>query len=704
MEKELLVTQSNEANTQPDTEFKTSAPSHVVDLGELKHHRELGLSDQDLREMYEIMLTSRLVDQKIWTLNRMGKASFSISSTGHEAIHAGLAKAINRGTDWVLPYYRDLGLMVGLGMTPYEAFLGIFAKAEDPNSGGRQMPNHWSLPRARVVTGSSPIATQLPHAAGIAYGIKIDGTDEVVICTFGDGATSKGDFHEAMNFAGIHKLPVIFMCENNGYAISVPLSMESAVTELYKKAAAYNIEGIQVDGNNPLAVYSVCKKAIEKAKSGGGATFIEAIAYRFGPHTSDDDDKSYRSREEVEKAKATDPLTKFADYLTGHGIVTDFETLKLKDRLVISINEQAALAQEAPDPTPESVSQHVYALPIENETPAKYEKLNFTSKKSGNIIEAVRAGLDHIMENDGSAIILGEDVGKKGGVFKATEGLWEKYPGRVLDTPLAESGLVGIGIGLAFKSKRPIVEIQFADFIHSAFDQILSEAARAFYRSNGGWNVPLVIRTPWGAGVHGALYHSQSIEAFYSHIPGIKVVAPSTPKDVIGLLNASYLDPDPVLFLEHKKAYRLISGPFPDLDYVVPIGKAEIVKPGKDLTIITYGLHRHYALSAAEMLAGEADVEVVDLRTISPLDKATILDSARRCSRVLIVHEDNISFGAGAEISAIISEHAFWALDAPIKRLATPDIPVLGFSSAIEHTLIIGAEEIVKAAREVLET
>ncbi len=691
----------NQSDPNNEVAARSSATKSPVSP-QLLNHRDLGLSDKDLRDMYEIMLTSRLVDKKIWTLNRMGKASFSISSAGHEAIHAGIIKAIRPGEDWILPYYRDLGLLLGLGMTPYEAFLGIFGKAEDPNSGGRQMPNHWSLPRARVVTGSSPIATQLPHAAGIAYGLKLDGSKEVAICDFGDGATSKGDFHEALNFAGIHDLPVIFICENNGYAISVPLALESAVTELYKKAVAYGIEGVQVDGNNPLSVYTAVKKAVEKARSGGGATFIEAIAYRFDPHTSDDDDRNYRSREEVEAAKADDPITRLADYLTKKGIASDFELLQLKDRLVKAINNQASLAQEVPDPTPDSVGTHVYAEVIENTEPARYERPSFKPVKTGNVIEALRSGLGHILETDPSSLILGEDVGRKGGVFKATEGLWEKYPERVLDTPLAESSLVGFGIGLAFLGKRPIVEIQFADFIHSAFDQIVSEAAKAHYRSDGGWHVPMIIRTPWGGGVHGALYHSQAIEALFSHIPGLKVVAPSTPKDMVGLLNSAHLDPDPVLFLEHKKAYRLISGPIPELDFQVPIGKAEIVRPGKDLAIITYGIHRHYALAAAESLQDEADIEVVDLRTISPLDRATIIDSATRCSRVLIVHEDNVSFGAGAEIAAIISEHAFWALDAPIKRLASPDIPLLGFSSAIERALMIGTDEIVKASREIL--
>lgn len=677
-------------------------PTKTFDLAGSKCHPELGLSDEDLKDMYELMLTSRLVDHKIWTFNRMGKAPFSISSSGHEAIHAGISKAVRPGSDWILPYYRDLGLLLGLGMTPFEAFLGIFGKAEDPNSGGRQMPNHWSLPRVRVVTGSSPIATQLPHAAGIAYGLKLDGSEEVVICNFGDGATSKGDFHEALNFAGIHDLPVVFICENNGYAISVPLAMESAVTELYKKAVAYDIEGVQVDGNNPLEVYSAVKRAVDKARNGGGATFIEAVTYRFDPHTSDDDDRNYRSREEVAAAKADDPITKLSDYLTRHAIASEFELLQLKDRLVKEINAQATRAQTMPDPTPDSVLTNVYSKVIRNDTPAHYESLSFSPTKTGNVIEALRSSLGHILDKDPSSVILGEDVGRKGGVFKATDGLWANYPDRVLDTPLAESSLVGFGIGLAFMGKHPIVEIQFADFIHSAFDQIVSEAAKAFYRSDGGWNVPMIIRAPWGGGVHGALYHSQAIEAIFAHIPGLKVVVPSTPKDMVGLLNSAHQDPDPVLFLEHKKAYRLITGPIPELDYQVPIGKAEVVRPGKDLTIITYGLHRHLALAAAETLQDEADIEVIDLRTISPLDQATILDSATRCSRVLILHEDNISFGAGAEIAALISEHAFWALDAPIKRLASPDVPLLGFSSAIERSLMIGADHIVKAARELL--
>ena len=701
-EKKLIPQPGDDPNQAKNQSGPNNIEAINPDSPAILNHKDLGLTEKDLRDMYEIMLTSRLVDQKIWTLNRMGKASFSISSAGHEAIHAGITKAIKPGEDWILPYYRDLGLLLGLGMTPFEEFLGIFGKAEDPNSGGRQMPNHWSLPRARVITGSSPIATQLPHAAGIAYGLKLDGSKEVVICNFGDGATSKGDFHEALNFAGIHDLPIVFICENNGYAISVPLAMESAVTELYKKAAAYDIEGVQVDGNNPLAVYAAVKSAVDKARSGGGSTFIEAIAYRFDPHTSDDDDRNYRSREEVEAAKADDPITKFAQYLKSQGIASDFELLQLKDRLVKAINTQAALAQEAPDPTPDSVGRHVYAKVIANSTPARFEKPDFKTSRTGNVIEALRSTLMHILDTDPSSVILGEDVGRKGGVFKATDGLWAKYPERVLDTPLAESSLVGFGIGLAFLGKRPIVEIQFADFIHSAFDQIVSEAAKAHYRSDGSWHVPMIIRTPWGGGVHGALYHSQAIEALFSHIPGMKVVVPSTPKDMVGLLNSAHLDPDPVLFLEHKKAYRLISGPIPEPDYRVPIGKAEIVKPGKDLTIITYGLHRHYALAAAEALQDEADIEVVDLRTISPLDHATILDSATRCSRVLIIHEDNISFGAGAEISALISEHAFWSLDAPIRRLASPDIPLLGFSAAIERTLMIGTDEIIKASRELL--
>jgi 2-oxoisovalerate dehydrogenase E1 component beta subunit len=323
------------------------------------------------------------------------------------------------------------------------------------------------------------------------------------------------------------------------------------------------------------------------------------------------------------------------------------------------------------------------------------------------IIDTIRQTQHDLLAADDRVVILGEDVGPRGGVFRATDGLHAEFgDARVIDTPLAESSIVGIGIGLALAGLRPIAEIQFADFIHSAFDQIVSEAAKMHYRSMGGFSVPLVIRAPWGGGVHGALYHSQSIEAFYAHVAGLKVVCPTTPADVAGLLREAIDDPDPVLFLEHKKSYRLIKGPVPDAaDWRVPIGVADVARPGRDLTIITYGMHRHLAVESASTLAeaGEADVEVIDLRTISPLDRDTVCESAARCGRVLVVHEDNISFGVGAEVAAVVADECFYDLDAPVRRLAMPDVPAMPFAAPLEHAVSIGAEQITDAARRLLE-
>ncbi|TML42802.1 MAG: alpha-ketoacid dehydrogenase subunit beta [Actinobacteria bacterium] len=320
-----------------------------------------------------------------------------------------------------------------------------------------------------------------------------------------------------------------------------------------------------------------------------------------------------------------------------------------------------------------------------------------------NIVETVRDTQRDLLAADERVVILGEDVGPRGGVFRATDGLCAEFgEQRVFDTPLAESSIVGIGIGLALAGMRPIAEIQFADFIHSAFDQIVSEAAKLHYRSNGAFPVPLVIRAPWGGGVHGALYHSQCIEAFYGHVAGLKVVAPSTPADVAGLLREAVDDPDPVLFLEHKKTYRLIKGLVPEGDWRVPIGVAAVAREGEDLSIVTYGLHRHLALQAAEDLAEEASVEVIDLRTINPLDRDTILASAAKCGRVLVVHEDNTSYGVGAEVAAVVADEAFYDLDAPVRRLCMADVPAMPFAAPMEQAVSIGADTIAEAARALL--
>jgi 2-oxoisovalerate dehydrogenase E1 component len=676
------------------------AALHLVD-----RHTALGLSDDDLVGMYRTILLARLLDQRVWGLNRMGKAAFVVSSQGHEGAQIGSAWAIARGRDIVLPYYRDLGVVLTLGLTAYEVLLGVFAKPDDPCSGGRQMPAHWGAKRLGIISGSSPIATHIPHAMGIAKAVQLRGGDEVVVCYFGDGAASKGDFHEACNFAGIHRLPVVLVCENNGYAISVPLAKESAVSDIAVHAHSYGFTGLIVDGNDPLDVYGAMHDAVRRARRGQGPTLVECKTYRYLAHTSDDDDRTYRTPEEVETWRKKDPLGRLRQYLIEQRLLPEQLEQELEADVRAEIDDAVGRAESAAEASPADALTRVYARPLASHPGGQpdagqaYQPLEGGTERT--IVDTVRQVQHDLLEADDRVVVMGEDVGPRGGVFRATDGLYAEFgEGRVIDMPLAESAIVGIAIGMALAGLRPIAEIQFADFIHSAFDQLVSEAAKLHYRSNGDFEVPLVIRAPWGGGVHGALYHSQSIEAFYAHVAGLKVVAPSTPADVAGLLRAALEDPDPVLFLEHKKTYRSVKGLVPPGDWTIPIGSAAVVRPGTDATIVTYGLHRHLALEAAAIMAEDGvDIEVIDLRTISPLDRPTILTSACKTGRVLVVHEDNVSFGVGAEVAALVAEEAFYDLDAPVRRLAMPDVPAMPFAAPLERAVTIGTAEIVEALR-----
>jgi 2-oxoisovalerate dehydrogenase E1 component len=603
-------------------------------------------------------------------------------------------------------------VVLTLGMTPYDVLLGVFARAEDPSSGGRQMPNHWGHRDLRIISGSSPIATHIPHAVGLALAAKQRSSDEVAVCYFGDGAASKGDFHESLNFAGIHRLPVVFVCENNGYAISVPLSKESAVENIAQHAHSYGFGGVIVDGNDPLDVYAAVHAALRHARKGEGPTLVECKTYRYLAHTSDDDDRTYRTPQEVEMWRKKDPVQRMKQYLIEQRLLSERREEQLEQEVRDEVEESVGRAEAAAPPPASDAFTRVWARPVRPVAGAPEGAGDpvvtrpAPSPQGGverNIVETVRDTQRDLLAGDERVVILGEDVGPRGGVFRATDGLCAEFgEQRVFDTPLAESSIVGIGIGLALAGMRPIAEIQFADFIHSAFDQIVSEAAKLHYRSNGAFPVPLVIRAPWGGGVHGALYHSQCIEAFYGHVAGLKVVAPSTPADVAGLLREAVDDPDPVLFLEHKKTYRLIKGLVPEGDWRVPIGVAAVAREGEDLSIVTYGLHRHLALQAAEALAEEVSVEVIDLRTINPLDRDTVLASAAKCGRVLVVHEDNTSYGVGAEVAAVVADEAFYDLDAPVRRLCMADVPAMPFAAPMEQAVSIGADTIAEAARTLL--
>ncbi len=664
-------------------------------------HRALGLSDESVIDMYRTMVLARRLDDRMWALNRQGRAPFVVSASGHEATQVGAAAALDPEADWALPYYRDVAVNLMLGVPPEAILLGLFSKATDPTSGGRQMPNHWSDPSRRIFTHSSVIATQFPHACGIAYALRVQGRPGIVAVFGGEGSTSEGDWHEAMNFAGIHRLPVVFVIENNQYAISVPERLEVA-GQIVDRAKGYGMPGVAVDGNDILQVYAAMNGAVERARNGEGPTLIEARTYRYYAHTSDDDDKVYRTAEEVETWRRRDPIRGLRQYLIENRMLSADDEAAIDDEASTAIADAVARAEAAPAP---DTVEPVYAAPIVP-SEAVTEPEPAPAGEAVNVITAVNRTLHEIMDTHPEALVFGEDVADpKGGVFKATIGLTDAFgEGRAFNTPLAESLIIGLAIGTGAAGSRPIAEIQFADFIHPGFDQLVSEAARIHYRSNGGWTCPIVVRVPYGGGIHGALYHSQSIEAFYAHVPGLKVVVPSTPADVKGLLWSAFEDPDPVMFLEPKKLYRLAKGPYPAGEHRVPLGRAALRRAGGDLTIIAYGAMAHFSLEAAEILAADGiDAGVLDLRSIKPLDWPSIEAQVQRTGKVLIVHEDNEFVGFGAEVAAQIGEKAFEWLDAPVRRYATPDVPTFPFATSLEEMLMPNVSGIVARATDLAE-
>ena len=662
-------------------------------------HRDLGLSDDDLLEMYRLMLTARRIDDRMFALNRQGRVPFVVGSSGHEAIQVASVFALDRDHDWPLPYYRDMGVALAWGFAPLDVFLAVFARKSDPLSGGRQLPNHWSDPAGRVFTQSSAIGTQYPHAVGIAQALKLDGRPGVVVVYGGEGSTSEGDWHEAMNFAGIHRLPVVFIIENNKYAISVPAS-EGVGGSICRRAEGYGMNGYLIDGNDPLVVYQAVKKAADDARAGLGASLIEAETYRYYAHTSDDDDRLYRSREEVEDWRRHDPVVTLKQYLIEDRLLSESDEARIAKDVLQVVATAVAEAERAP--APDDPYSHVYAKIIEP-GPAVTVPAAQPIGREVNLITAVNLAIQDVMTVHGETVVFGQDVGgKKGGVFKVTQGIAEAFGDeRCFNTPISESLIAGAAIGMAAAGKRPIAEIQFADYIHPAFDQLVSEAARIHYRSDGRWSCPIVVRVPFGGGINGALYHSQSIESLYSHIPGLKVVVPSTPADVKGLLMSAVEDPDPVIFLEPKKLYRLMKGPYPEGEWRVPLGQASIRHGGTDVTVLTYGAMAYLTMEAVAPLADlGVSIEVIDLRSLKPLDWATIEASVRKTSRVLIIHEDNEFIGYGAELAAQVADKAFEWLDAPVRRYAAPDVPTFPYATELEEILYPNLEGIIRHAQE----
>lgn len=644
---------------------------------------------QKYRNVLRLMLLSRLTDEKTAKLSKQNKGgTFQLSAAGHELVGVVAGQMLAAGKDWALPYYRDQPFAIGIGCDLTEIFGAFLARATKHHSGGRMMPNHFSHKELRLICQSSVVGSQFLHAVGKALAIKNLDRDEIVYVSCGDGATSQGDFHEALNFAALHELGVIFVVQDNGWAISVPLHEQTAGSAIAKMAGGYSgLSVFEVDGTHYEAFSQAMEEAILNGRGTSGRrkpTVIVAHVPRLAPHSSSDDPKKYKTVEIEAEEKARDPIALFEKQLLAEGHFTKSELIALHEQCAAEVEEAASNAEKIPFPEKGSGYLRVFA---DYHPPAALSGPIEASPNAEKIVmmDALNHALDEEMEFDSHVVVFGQDVAHgKGGVFGITRRLTEKYGvQRCFNTPLAESTIIGLAIGMAMDGiHRPVAEIQFADYLWTGINQLFNEAASIHYRSNGEWQVPIVIRMPYGGYIQGGPYHSQSIEAFLSHCPGLKVVIPSNAADAKGLLKTAIRDPNPVLFLEHKALYRqqkFCARIEPSKDYLLPFGEASIVRKGEDLTIVAWGMMVVTAWEVAEKLASEGiSVEILDLRTLVPLDMASIVSSVRKTGKLLIVHEAPRNCGFGAEIAARITEEAFELLDAPIRR-------VCGFDSAIPY-------------------
>lgn len=668
--------------------------------------RQLSPADfdkNDLLKIYRTMLLSRRLDEKMINLLKQGKGFFHIGCAGHEAAQAAVAHFSRPGHDWFVSYYRDLCMTLSLGMTSRDTLLAHLAKADDPNSGGRQMAEHFSSKEINLITTSSSVGAQYLPALGAGMALQRNGTDSYVYVSSGDGATSQGDFHEALNWATRIQAPVLFFVQDNKYAISVPVSEQTAGGSAYNFGAGY--EGIvraRVDGTDFFKTASVAKAAIEHIREGNGPVLLLADVVRLMPHSSSDNHAKYRTNEELEKDKLVDPIAKMELSLIEMGLLNEEHIQEIRQSVKQQVDDDTAWAEAQPDPDPATATKHVfYEGPLELE----YEK-NEPSGELVVMVDAINHAIDEEMQRNDKVIVYGEDVaGDKGGVFTATRNLTDKFgPERCFNSPLAEASVIGTAVGFSAAGYKPVVEIQFADYIWPAMQQIRNQLATFRYRSNGEWGCPVVVRVPCGGYIHGGLCHSQNIESIFGHTPGLKVVMPSTADDAKGLLKTAMRMQDPVIFLEHKALYRASHARAlePDENYLVPFGKAKTVKEGTDLSIITYGFMVHKALAAAKTVEKEGvSIEVIDLRSLVPVDSEAILASVRKTGRALVLYEDHEFLGYGAEICAQIADQAFAHLDAPVRRVAGA-FTYIPFADPLERAVLPQDKNILDAVRELL--
>ena len=662
----------------------------------------------DLRARLRTMMLARRLDEKMMTLLKQGQGHFHIGCAGHEAAQTAVGMYSDPGPgaghDWFCLYYRDLCTALMLGLTPKEAFLAHLAKADDPNSGGRQMPEHFGLVNRNVMTTSSSVGAQFLPALGFAMGVQRRGDANYVYASCGDGATSQGDFHEALNWASREQAPVLFFVQDNKYAISVPIDQQTAGGTPYKLAAGYEgLTRVRVDGTDFFASASAAKASIDHLRAGNGPVCLVADVVRLLPHSSSDDHKKYRTPDELEADRSIDPIERFAARLVDADVLSNDAVETMRSDVHAEVNEAADWAKQQADPDASTATAYVYA---DAPTDLDYNTEGDLDPDAEPMVmvDAINRTLKEEMARDERILVYGEDVaGKKGGVFTATKDLTDLYGSeRCFNSPLAEASIIGTAVGLAASGFRPVVEIQFADYIWPAMQQIRNQVAPFRYRSNNDWACPMVIRVPCGGYIHGGLCHSQNIESIFGHMPGLKVVLPSTAADAKGLLATAIRTDDPVLFLEHKALYRDAAArtPTPPEGYTLPFGNARTVRTGTDLTIVTYGKMVPMAEKAAKTLANDGiDAEIVDLRTIMPLDSESVLESVRKTNRALVLYEDHEFIGFGAEIAAQLASDAFEYLDAPVRRYAGAFTPI-PFAPALERAVLPSVDGIEAACRD----
>ncbi|HEX5425847.1 MAG TPA: dehydrogenase E1 component subunit alpha/beta [Candidatus Acidoferrales bacterium] len=697
-----------------------------------------GLDREALIRIYRVMFTSRRLDDREIQLKRQNKTFFQMSGAGHEGVLAAAGLVLKPAYDWFFPYYRDRTLALMLGVLPYEMLLQAVGAEDDPSSSGRQMPSHWGHRDLNIVTGSSPTGSRWLHAVGAAeasvyyqrfpkafdqarkapLGDSVRAhKDDIAYVSGGEGSTSEGEFFEAMNAASLRRAPVLFLVEDNGYAISVPIEVQTAggsISKLVSNFPHLHIE--DCDGTDPLESYAVLERAADHCRSRRGPALVHARVTRPYSHSLSDDERLYKPAEEREAEAHRDPIPRFGLFLVREGIVEEGELEELEsavDREITEATDRALAAHSAPK---ESIFSFVYSPDID---PASARFESPASKAEGaqkTMVEMVSATLLDEMAHDERIAVFGEDVADcsreenlanvkgKGGVFKATSGLQRRYGAdRVFNTPLAEAAILGRSIGMAIRGLKPVPEIQFFDYIWPAMMQLRNELPTIRWRSGGRFKAPVVVRVTIGGYLSGgAIYHSQCGEVIFTHTPGIRVVMPSTALDVCGLLRTAIRCDDPVLFLEHKHLYRqpYNRSAYPGPDYTVPFGKARLVREGTDVTVVTYGALVHRTELAATTLARQGiSTEILDLRSLSPYDWDAIAASVRKTNRVIVAYEDAISWGYGAEIAARIADQLFGDLDAPVRRVAATDTFV-AYQPKLEDEILPQTSDIIDAVRD----